>query len=132
MKLNWKQVAVSLIIGFVLGLACGRWMGLQVFRCRWGGPERSQQHLLHVFNKQLHLTTNQQQRVAAILEEKRKKIDALRAELRPRFEEVRESTRTEIRQLLTADQQQAFDALNAKWDARTKRFRDRWMGAGGK
>jgi ribonuclease HI len=37
------------------------------------------------------------------------------------MEEIRNSSRQEIRNLLNTDQQKAFDQMNARWEARKKR-----------
>ena len=60
--------------------------------------------------------------MGAILEDKRHKIEDLRAEIRPRFKEIRTSTSVEIRGLLTPEQQQKFDVMNAQWEAKAKKF----------
>jgi Spy/CpxP family protein refolding chaperone len=66
---------------------------------------------------ELSLTDQQTTSVRTILDETRNEYRALRAELRPRFEEPRMKARARIRALLTPEQQQKFDALVAQQDA---------------
>ena len=125
MKLPWKQIVVVFVLGAVVGFAATRCVGRHRIHS-WGKGKHFQERMLKQFNAKLNLTPGQSTQVAAIFEAKRQKIDALQTEMRPKFEEVRSSTRTEIRQLLSPEQQQKFDAMNAARKAKTKRFRKRW------
>lgn len=125
MTLAWKQILIAFLLGAMVGVAGARWGPLAPLGHRRWDHGQFHTRLLQQFSAKLKLTTDQRARVAAILEEKRKRMDALRAEIRPKFEEIRAATSTEIRILLTPAQQQAFDVMNAKLEARAKRFRTR-------
>ena len=129
MKLTWKQIVIAFLLGGCVGFVVAKHCGPRMFH-RHGDGTHFQQRLLDRFSSKLHLTQEQRSQVATILEAKRQKMDTLRAEIRPKFEELRTSTSADIRQLLTAEQQKKFDAMQAEWDAREKHFRDRWMGPG--
>ena len=77
--------------------------------------------MLDRFSSGLRLTPEQRTQVGALLETKRQKMDTLRAEMRPRFEEVRQSTQADIRRLLTPDQQTRFDEMEKDWQTRLKK-----------
>ena len=126
MKRAWQQIAIAFALGGCAGVAVTWSCAPRMFRHRWGSGQ-FQQRLLNQFSSKLHLTPEQRTRVAAILDAKRQKIDVLRAEIRPRFEDIRTSTSAEIRQVLTPEQQRTFDAMEADWGARMKRGRDRWL-----
>ena len=130
MKLAWKQIVIALALGGCVGLAAARVCPFLRSSHHHGGG-KFEQRLLDRFSSKLHLTPEQRTQVAAILEVKRSKMDALRTEIKPRFEEIRTSTSAEIRQLLNPDQQQRFDTMEAEWAAKKKRFHERWMGSGG-
>ena len=66
---------------------------------------------------ELNLTDEQTKAVSAILDETRNEYRALHTELKPRFDEPRQKARARIRALLTAEQQQKFDAMVAQRDA---------------
>src|SRR3972149_350592 len=117
MKLEWKQVVISLFIGFSLGAAVG-WWGSQ-YSEDWRGKDRYS-WMLERFSSRLDLTPQQKKDIAEILEAKRQSITALRAEIRPRFEKIRTSPRQEIRKRLTPEQQQKFDAMHEEWESRRK------------
>jgi Spy/CpxP family protein refolding chaperone len=117
MKLEWKQILISLFIGIVLGTGLG-WWGSQ-----YSGDLRGKDRytwMLERFSSRLDLTPEQKKEIADILETKRQSIIALRAEIRPRFEEIRNSARQEIRKRLNPAQQQKFDAMQAEWESRRK------------
>lgn len=117
MKLEWKQVVISLFIGFALGAAFG-WWG-PPYSVDWRGKDHYSR-MLERFSSRLDLTPEQKKEIADILEAKRQSITALRAEIRPRFKEIQRSTRDEIRKRLTVEQQQKFDAMQAEWESRRK------------
>jgi hypothetical protein len=56
--------------------------------------------------------------VAAVLEKNHPAMTALHEQFRPKFQALREATRTEIRLLLNPAQQKKFDDLSAKWEQR--------------
>ncbi len=79
-----------------------------------------QARLLQRFSSKLKLTPEQRTQVATILEAKRQKIDALRADIQPKFEEIRTSIAADIRKLLTPEQEQKFDVMQAEGEARRR------------
>src|SRR5438105_2101865 len=129
MKLPWKMsehwLVVSLLIGFALGMAFGQWYGRESFhaRCKNGGMKGM---MMERFNKELHLSAEQKREVDAIFDAKHGQMAALQAEMQPKFEALRTSTQTEIRKILNPDQQQKFDAMNAKMEEHWKERQKFW------
>ena len=124
MNFTWKKMVAAFVLGGVVG-AAGVYVGGPHYLHRHGGHwghGKFQGRLLERFSSELKLSPEQKTQVGAILEEKRRKIEALRAEIQPRFKEIRTSTAAEIRPLLTSEQQQKFDVMNAKWEEKAKRF----------
>ena len=124
-----NQIAIALVVGGCVGFVVARSAASWKVHHHHDGA-RFQQRLLDRFSSKLELSQEQRTRVAAILDAKRQKVETLRSEIRPRFEEIRAATSAEIRQLLNPKQQQTFDILQAKWAARKRRFHDRWAGPG--
>src|SRR5439155_17631321 len=112
----WLVLLVVFVLGSVTGAAL---TGL--YRSRGGGGAEAREKAMHErFEKmrsELDLTDQQTTSVRTILDETRNEYRALRAELRPRFEEPRMKARARIRALLTPEQQQKFDAMVAQQDA---------------
>ena len=112
----WLVLLVVFVLGSITGAAL---TGL--YRSRAGGGAEAHERAMHErFEKmrtELSLTDQQTTSVRTILDETRNEYRALRAELRPRFEEPRMKARARIRALLTPEQQQKFDALVAQQDA---------------
>ena len=129
MKLAWMQLLVAFLLGAVVG-ATGAYAGAQHRMHRHWKPGEMQARMLERFSSKLKLTPEQRTKVAAILEDKRERMQALRAQMRPRFEEIRTSTASAIRPLLTVEQQEKFDVMNAKWEAKMKKRRG-WEREGG-
>ena len=71
--------------------------------------------------RDLSLSDQQATEIRAILDETSNGFRSLRAEVRPRYDALRQSSRTRIRALLTPEQQQRFDQKAAERDARRDR-----------
>ncbi len=125
MNLAWKQIIIAFVLGGIVGVIGVQGRNFYCMHRHWK-PGEFQARLLQKFNSKLQLTPGQRTQVAAILETKRQKIDSLRAEFRPRFEEIRNSASAEIRQLLTPEQQVKFDVMKEKWQRKAKQCG--WMG----
>ena len=113
----WLVLLVVFVLGSVTGAAL---TGLYKSRASSGGAEAHERAMHERFEKmrsELNLTDQQTTSVRTILDETRNEYKALRTELRPRFEEPRMKARARIRALLTAEQQQKFDAMTAQQDA---------------
>jgi Spy/CpxP family protein refolding chaperone len=110
----------SLLLGvFVLGAVTGSAL-TGLYRSRASGPaarERAMHERFENMRRELNLTDEQTAAVRAIIDDTRNEYRALRAELRPRFEEPRQKARAKIRALLTPEQQKKFDAMIAQQDA---------------
>ena len=124
MNLKYNQIAAGLIIGLLLGTLLGasplRWK----IRSLWD-HRTPQERILGRISSRLDLSSEQKTKVAAILEAKRVKIDALFAEGRSKFQAVRMETRAEIRNILTPEQIKKFEVLEAEMDARFNRQKRR-------
>ncbi len=113
------QVAISLLIGFALGMIFGQWIAHESFRSHWkhGGMR---QHMVEKFSRELHLSADQKTKVAAIFDRKRPQMLALQAEMQPKFEALRKSTQAEVREILNPDQKKKFEKMNAEMEERWK------------
>lgn len=112
------KVWLVLVVVFALGSITGAALtGLYRSRAGADRPEKAMHDRFEKMRTELNLTDEQTKSISAILDETRNEYRALRAELRPRFEEPRLKARAKIRALLTPEQQQKFDALVAQQDA---------------
>jgi Spy/CpxP family protein refolding chaperone len=85
---------------------------------RGGGRGNREDKIFDDMRRDLDLTEQQATEIRAILDQTRNDYRALRAEVRPRYDSVRQNARTRIRALLTPEQQKLFDAKAAERDAR--------------
>ncbi|MGD2152252.1 MAG: hypothetical protein PVG79_03230 [Gemmatimonadales bacterium] len=74
---------------------------------------------------ELELSEEQKAEVQAILERHRGQVEDLWRQMRPRYEELQEQARAEIRGLLTEEQTAAYDALLERQRRREHRDDDR-------
>ena len=80
--------------------------------------ERSANERFAKMRTELNLTDQQTTQIKTILDETKNEYKSLRTELKSRFDEPRLKARAKIRALLTPEQQQKFDAIVARYDAR--------------
>lgn len=125
----------KIILTFVIGLIGGAVLtavGTHFYfhYCRDGKewadkPGYRQKRFLSKLDKKLKLTSEQRTKIEQILNEKHKKIQDLRGEVRPKFKALRESAQSEIRAVLTAEQQTKFDELIQKHEKWMEKKRSR-------
>src|SRR5260370_16164578 len=115
---GWLVLLGVFVVGSVTGAAL---TGLYRSRPSADRPEPHERAMHERFEKmrtELNLTDKQTTAVRTILDEPRNEYRALRAELKPRFDEPRQKARTRIRALLTPEQQRKFDDMVAEQDAK--------------
>lgn len=121
-QIRWNQVLIAFLIGCLTTAA--------VLHCKrkswhkWGGPSRFER-MLDQFSAELQLTADQKAKVAVIFEAKRRAVEALRAEVRPRFQEIHKNAVAEIRPLLTPEQQEKLDVMETRREEERRRWRER-------
>ncbi|MBA2503827.1 MAG: hypothetical protein H0V27_13200 [Pyrinomonadaceae bacterium] len=123
------RLKVWLVVMGVFALGCITGASLDgAYRLRVGGERRemrgsgrrSSGEVLEKMRRDLSLNDNQATEIGRILEQTHTEYRSLRAEVRPRYDRIRQSARTQIRSLLTPEQQKVFDAKAAERDARHK------------
>jgi hypothetical protein len=78
----------------------------------------SKDEALERMKRDLNLDERQTTEIKTILEQTGNDYRALRSEVRPRYDAIRQSARARIRALLNAEQQKLFDVKAAERDAR--------------
>ena len=116
----WLAVVGVFALGCVTGISLD-----SVYRLRAGGEREmrgqkrgDKEEVFERMKRDLDLNEQQATQIRAILDQTRNDYRQLRAEVRPRYDAVRQNARTKIRALLTPEQQQKFDAKIAERDAR--------------
>lgn len=114
-----KFAAVALLIAvFIAGGAAG-WgarEGAKPDSRGRRGPEAMVEHL----TRELSLTAIQRDSVRAILERHHPEVEALWAEIRPRFDSIKARVRAEVAAQLTPDQQARYQRLLEEAEHRRK------------
>lgn len=119
-----------LLLAFALGVVGGA-VGFGVYHARFaewrtpGGAARFQERIVSRLTKDLGLRPDQRQKVEAVLQEAGRDFGKLRAEIGPKFREIRDRARDQIRAALDAAQQVKFDKLAQEWERRAERWHDR-------
>jgi len=119
-----KAILLGLI--FVLGLTAGA-LGLRLYERsygvsvegRWGRFDR--ERYVSLLTRDLRLTSDQRKELDRILDDTRAEFVKLRETIRPQVQEIKERARARIRQMLTPDQQQGFEAFLKEWEAEKQR-----------
>jgi len=116
------KVRLAFVSIFVLGIAAGA-LGVCVYY-RGIDPGRppgwtgrfDRERYVKQMTEAVGLQPEQMGALNAILNETREEFLALRARLRPQFDEVRQRARARLRAILNADQEGRFEAFLKRWD----------------
>ena len=104
MKLPWRYIIISLLIGGFIGSALSLWC----IRSHYGPGKRwSTERMLKKFDRQLNLTEDQKTKIHTILQAQREKMRGFR-------QDIRKSTRGELFKILSPEQQVKYDAMEAR------------------
>jgi Spy/CpxP family protein refolding chaperone len=120
-KRSW-QAALLVLAVFVLGVLLGGF-GSHLWGERvWGhpGPLSHRDQIIANLTNSLDLTADQQKQVTAIVDQTQSQIRALYAPLDPERDQIRQQSRQQIRQILTAEQKPKFDQFLQRLDEQRK------------
>ena len=78
--------------------------------------------MLQHFVTELKLTDTQKVRVEKILGSTIDQMEALRAEMHPKFQAILGEMKHEIQAILTENQRKRFEAMEAQWEVRKSRW----------
>ncbi len=138
MKLAWVQILISLALGFALGFYSDN-LGMRGCHSCCAKKEKSSccasNQKCHKdckdecndcadckgcpfknLGKDLGLTTEQETKLSAIFDEKRKKKEELFTELKPKIEVLYKETDEKIKAILNEEQKVKFEKLIASWE----------------
>ncbi|MCA1556934.1 MAG: hypothetical protein LC731_00140 [Acidobacteria bacterium] len=120
----WLAVVVVFVLGLVTGVSLDSVYRLSSGNEREARNGHNKEKVFERMKRDLDLNEQQGTQIRVILEQTREEYRQLRAEVRPRYDSVRQSARMKIRALLTPEQQQKFDAKVAERDARREEEKD--------
>jgi Spy/CpxP family protein refolding chaperone len=115
------QGLALLLVVFVVGVLGG--MALERVRTTRQAPREPARGMamrgaMPPMFQRLDLTSEQRQRIEAILQQSRPLTDSVLRSSLPRLRAIRDSVRLEIRAVLTPEQQERFDAMERRWGDR--------------
>jgi hypothetical protein len=121
-----KKAWIAFLIVFALGGVTGASLA-GIYRLRAETPASSQTASIsmrdtdayfEMLMRELTLNDDQSSAMRAILDRTRDDYKAVCADVRPRYDVVRDKARNQMRVLLTPDQQQRFDSIVTAQDCR--------------
>jgi len=111
--------ALTFLLGVIVGATC-------LYRYAWStGHWRrpfSRANFVSHLKKDLNLSDTQVQQVGDIIDSSTKKFAATQHQADSQFNAIRQETRGQIRQILSAEQIPKFDELVRHWDERRRRL----------
>ena len=123
-----KAILIVLVI-FVFGFAAGA-LSMNLYLRSGDAPrahERNgkppQEHFLGKMTDRLHLLPEQQNQIRAILDDTFGQYDAIRKDIDPRIDEVRQKGRDRIRAVLSSEQLPEFEKMVSEWDSRREKMK---------
>ena len=111
MKLPWKYILTSVLIGLLIGGAAGLFCSPHIVE-HW--TQKSAEMFLRNLDREVHLSSAERSQISALLTANREKVLAYQ-------NEIRMAARAQIRAILNPDQQSRFDAMGARHDAERKK-----------
>jgi hypothetical protein len=115
-----RSVAVLAIVAFMAGAGAGTIATQAVHARETAAPEkhaRGSERVLQRLLAAVPLEKAEEERVRGVFEKRRPEWDALFARLKPDIDKLRETTRADVRTVLPAEKQVAFDRFVAEEDA---------------
>ena len=85
---------------------------------------KSKPAVVEKFKARLKLSTEQTQRLESILDETQHEFRQLHLAVKPRFEEIRQTMRSGVRQMLDEEQKREYEAMVRERDSRRKNKKD--------
>jgi Spy/CpxP family protein refolding chaperone len=122
-------LAVTFAVGMLAGTAFGRVLSAREPDAAAAAAECEQKRGPHYIFDELDLTPEQRARIDGIMARRRERTDSLWRTDGTRIRAAVDSTRAEIRAVLTPDQATEYDRLREEHEARKRRERE---AAGGK
>lgn len=113
----------AFLLVFALGGVTGASLA-GMYRLRASAPTapvvslRDTDTYFETLKRELTLSADQETAIRTVLDHTRDDYKAVCADVRPRYDTVRERARTQMRELLTADQQPRFDSIITAEDCR--------------
>jgi Spy/CpxP family protein refolding chaperone len=111
----WLVLLCVFVIGSITGAAIDGF-----YRTFAGGRDRdrarAREKLFQETRRELNLSDEQAAKMRAILDQTSEEYRALRDELRPRFDVIRQKARARARETLSPEQQVRFDEMMARRD----------------
>jgi Spy/CpxP family protein refolding chaperone len=104
-------------LGCVTGASLDSAYRLQASNSLAAAGQPAREDFFDAMQRNLNLNSQQATEIRAIVDETRGEYRQLRAEVRPRYDTLRQKARVRIRALLTPEQQQKFDTITAQRDA---------------
>lgn len=107
-------VLVAFAAGVLIGFAGGRVYSLYRLLDRGRGPEVIRTRLLHHLDRELKLTAQQHDQIAAIMDRHHKRMMEITEGIRPQMRQEIESANREIEAVLTPEQRTKYDAMRMR------------------
>lgn len=120
---NRATATVVVIVAFVAGILVGV-AGDHIFIMHRGFPrfgQRAARGIVGHLERELKLTPQQKNAVAAIVERHRQRMDAIGSSIRPQMDQEIAKANAEIAQVLTPEQRVKFEQMRMRMHERRER-----------
>jgi Spy/CpxP family protein refolding chaperone len=115
-----RKAILLVLLVFVLGIALGA-VGAYVVTTRPHAARsqagRNPANVMAMFARELNLSPDQQKQIEAILNQTRARYDEIHKQGVPEYDKARDSSREQVRQILTPEQKPKFEELLHRIDA---------------
>ncbi len=117
-KIALASIITIFLLGFVLGIVADRYV---LFRFFHDGHRHGQNNLVQIFNKELNLTVEQQEKLKELLKELREKHGIIRKSVGPEYKRITKEFEDKFSQILDETQKKKFKEINEEFREKRKR-----------
>lgn len=121
MTIRRRHLAAAFCFGLLAGAAAYGLWGRRAHAPR--DPAKRTDRILKKFSARLDLNADQQQKIRVLIGRRQEHIKTSHGQFSAKNKASLESTRKEIKALLSSEQKERFQKLTSEWDARRKRRR---------
>lgn len=122
---TWMKGWIIILIVFALGGVTGAAIN-NMYRLWPASPltaDTRNADYFDLLNSELNLSNEQAITIHSIIDEMRNQYKSVCADVRPRYDVLRENARARMRMVLNTDQQQRFDSIVTREDCNCPEFR---------
>jgi len=117
-KIALASIITIFLLGLVIGIGADRYVLLRLSHDR---HRHGRNNLVQMFNKELNLTIEQQEKLKELLKELRENHDKIRQSNRPEYKRITKEFEDKFSRILDVSQKKKFNEINERFRKKRKK-----------